>query len=119
MFRILDEAITPRKSSFETAVNRLHDSHRVAAHKATLHLHAHVSRAAEEAGLDPEPIKVFHDQGRPYVGIAHGEAGDKVADVEFGTPEEAPNPVLRHAHSAHQPGANAIYARHLWAGIGL
>src|SRR5580692_4833118 len=100
VFTIKDDAVTPLKGHFQQAVKKLPVAHREAQQLGATHLHQKVSEAATKAGLSAAPITLSWDRGHAYVGIAHSEAGDKVADAEFGTPESAPNPVLRTAHTA-------------------
>lgn len=119
MFSIKDRAISPRKVHYEAALKRLPAAHAEAQAVAIDHLHRHVSSEAEAAGLDSRPLQIGWHKGRPYLGIAFSPAGDQLFDSEFGTSEEAPNPVLRTAITAHHPAANALYGHALRSRIGL
>jgi hypothetical protein len=119
MFSIKEDAITSRKSHFERALKKLPVVHREAQQVGIRHLHQKVSEAATSAGLDSGPITVAWDRGRAYIGITAGSAGDKVADHEFGTPDQAPNPVMRRAHTAAMSEANRRYVGHLRRGLQL
>jgi hypothetical protein len=119
VFSIKDNAITPFRGQFERAEKRFDGAHIEAQRVGAAHLHSSVMNAAEEAGVPTEPIGVFWEKGEAYVGIAHGEEGDRVADMEYGTPEGAPAPVLRAAHRAGLPQAKAHYAHTLINELGF
>jgi hypothetical protein len=68
-----------------------------------------MTTAAEDAGIDSGPLVVARHKTKLYVGIEHGEAGNKLADIEFGRPESAPNPVLRRAATEAHPEASRRY----------
>jgi hypothetical protein len=119
VFKIVDRAISPRKAHYQAALKRLPAAHAEAQELAIGHLHSRVAAETEGAGLDSSPLQVGWHKGRPHLGIAFGPAGDKLFDNEFGTPEEAPNPVLRTAITAHHPEANAIYGHALRSRLGF
>jgi hypothetical protein len=119
VFKLVDNAITPRRALFEHALNRFPTAAAEAHHEAITHLHARVTTDLEEAGIDSGPVQVFHQRGRPYLGIAGTDAGDKLADIEYGTPDEPPNPVVRTTITKHRPSAQAVFSAHLWRGLGF
>lgn len=133
MFRLIDNAISPRKHSFETAVKRLPSAHREAQHAAVTHLHGRAIEALDSAGLSQHrrAIDVFTDRPEPYVGIVGGPSGDEISDIEFGRPQRtldkegreldsgAPNPVLRTALHRARPEAETVYNSVLVDRLGL
>lgn len=119
MFRITDRAISPHKARYQAALKRLPAAHVAAQSVAMTHLHEKVAQTAEEAGLDSSPLQVGWHKGRLHLGIEYGPAGDRLFDHEFGTPEQAPNPVLRTAVTAHHPAANALYGHTLRSRLGV
>lgn len=119
MFRIKDNAITPRKALYENARRLVPTAHEAAQQVAVAHLHGAVQQAAQDADLDPEPIKIGRKKNTLYIGIDQTPAGDKLADVEYGLPEEAPNPVLRTAARAAHPEAQRRYSTALRNGLGI
>lgn len=118
MFRFTDNAITPRKAHFDAVISRLPAAHRVAHREAVDHFHQAAVSAAKKAGLDHEAVVIGHRKSIPYVGIAKTAAGNGVADVEYGMPGVAPNPVLRTALRAAHPEANRRYVMALREEIG-
>ena len=114
-----DNAFAPRKAHVERAIKRLPGAHRQAQLAGITHAHRLVTEAAEGAGLDSGPLRVFQGDGAPYVGIENGPNGDALFDHEFGTPESAPNPVLRTTLQAAHPAVGRTYADTLWRGLGL
>jgi hypothetical protein len=119
MFRITDNAITPRRASFERALYRLPVAHRRAQMTALTHLHGAMAQAAEKAGHEPGAVVLSEHKGSPFVGIAHTPDGDRLADFEYGTPESAPSPVLRAAATTTRPGAQVIYDSVLRRELGI
>lgn len=119
MFKITDNAITPRKAHFDDVIRRLPGAHRVAHEHFVAHIHGAAQNAAKKAGLDHEAVVVDYHRGMPYVGIQQSASGDHVADVEYGLPGIAPNPVLRTAVRAAHKEANRRYVAVLRGGIGL
>jgi hypothetical protein len=119
MVSMKDNAITPHRGRFEQALKRLPAAHIQAQRHAVSHLHSTVRAAASAAGMDPEPIGVYWKKGEAYLGLGFGEAATRVGDQEFGTPEQAPNPVLRSTHRRAMPQAKGIYAHRLVTGLGF
>ena len=117
MFRIRDGALTPHLATFQRAVVQLPMAHQAAQQEGVEHIHAHVVEVAEREGIPTHTIGVFGGHQAPYVGIAHGADGDRVADREFGTHAQAPEPVLRSAARAAHPSARARYALRLVEGL--
>lgn len=119
MFKIRDRAITPRKALFENALKRLPAAHLAAQEAGVSHLHQQMTSAAEDAGINSGPLVVARHKTHLYVGIEYGEAGDRLADVEFGRPESAPNPVLRTAATQAHPEASRRYQKTLRREMGF
>ena len=120
MFTFKDNAISPFRGQFAQAEKRFDGAHIEAQRQGAAHLHSSVLDAAEQAGVPTEPVGVFWEKGTAYVGIARTEEGDRVADMEYGTPEgDAPSPVLRAAHRAGLPQAKAHYAHTLIRELGF
>lgn len=119
MFKIRDNAITPRKSLYENALRRLPEAHQAAQQAGISHLHGAMQQAAQDADLDPEPVKIGRKGPTLFVGIDETPAGNKLADNEFGMPDEAPNPVLRTAARAAHPEAQRRYSTVLRNGLGI
>lgn len=119
MFKIRDNAITPQKALFENALKRLPRAHQIAQAEGISHIHGQVVQAAEDAGQDPDPIEIGNQKGTLFVGISQSEAGDRLADSEFGLPETAPNPVLRTAAQAAHPEATRRYGVALRREVGI
>jgi len=106
MFKIRSSSVLTQKTRVQSIKKKLPEAHNYANSAALDHLHRQATQAAKLSGLDSSPVKVFKNS---YVGINRTEAGDKLADVEYGTPEQQPNPVLRNAISVAKPQAQIIY----------
>lgn len=118
MFRIRN-TVTPVKDRFRNALRQLPQAHMAAANTATAHLHRVTSQAASAAGMDSDAVVFVRHHTAPYVGLARTVAGEAIADREYGSPEGAPDPVLRTALRAAHPEAQQIYHRALRQGLGL
>lgn len=110
MFRVTDNAIRPHKATFSSFHSRVDDAHRKAIHAGVSHVHQRLVEAAENAGLDASPLDVFYQNNVPFVGI-DGEKDTGIGDVEFGTHENPPNPILRTAAFAAHHEANQVYGQ--------
>lgn len=119
VFKINDRAITPRKAHFEAALRALPAVHREAQAIGAAHLHSEASQALAEAGMDPSPLKIGWQGTRVHLGIEHTPAGDRLFDHEFGTPDEAPNPIIRTTITAAHPQANALHSFHVRSRLGI
>ena len=109
MFRIVDNAIAPKKAHFERALKRLPVAHRLAQHAGVTHLHGEATSALEKEGLDPSPVGVFWKKGTPYLGIEYGEDGDRLSDVEYGPPR-----CSQPDHPVGRPKGPSIGPEDLW-----
>lgn len=109
MFKLHVTAFDPHKAHYAAARDHVPVAHRRAQLAGVSHMHQRVVEAAEDADLDPSPIGIFWTRGTPYVGIAPGDAGEQLGDVEYGTPEERPRPILRTAHLAAHREAQGLY----------
>lgn len=119
MFVIHDHAITPRKAAIDRAIKRLPEAHSHALHAGISHLHSRLVERADEAGLDSTSLVIGWHKKMPFLGIADSDHGDDLFNMEFGLPDQAPNPVLRTSIREFHPAANAVYnetlRRELWS----
>ena len=118
MFRIRT-SVKPVQNGFDRALQALPEAHRQAAAVATLQLHQAATEAAVDVGIDPAVLQVSQGSSAPYVGLTHTPEGDRAADIEYGTPSEAPNAALRSAIRKAMPAAKATYSTSLRRGMGL
>lgn len=115
MFRLRDDAFAPRRPLVQSAIKRLPQAHRTALDAGHSHVHQQVVATAREAGLHADSIVVT-----PHgVDIDDSDAGDALFNHEFGTPESAPNPVLRQTAHRATPEASAIYNETVRREMGL
>lgn len=118
MFKINPTGINSRKKLIKNAVVRLPEAHNAARHVGLNYLHEQASEAVSSAGHDPAPLGIFYRQNQPYIGIQDGPEGDSLADLEYGSVTEAPNPIIRQAIRANHPSANSLYNKVLWEELG-
>lgn len=116
MFEIRDDAVTHLLPGLDRAITKAPEAHQVAHIAALSHLHEVASRAAEELGGDPSAVVV--DTARGTIGIDHTPAGDKLADLEFGTPGSSPQALLRQAVRQGTSGAQERYHQVLSTELG-
>lgn len=121
MFRFTDNAITPRRAAFEQLRSRLPAAHEIAQEEAINYLHQHATAAVREAELDPAAVVITPREGSssPWIGIAHGAAGDSLAAYEFGSPGRAPQAVIRNTLAREKGNAQALYREALRREVGL
>lgn len=119
MFTLHDQMISPHKARLEAVRRILPQVHHQALEAGILHLHSRVSAAAEDAGIDPGLVQVGWNRGSPFLGIASGEAGDRLADLEYGTDREPPDPVLRTSLSSARRAAENVYRSHVRRSLGI
>jgi hypothetical protein len=119
VFQLNTDFLAPHKKAFEKAKIRLPAAHHEAQKAAITHVHNQVRSRLSQAGVDSSPVSVMWNKGTPSIGIAHGEAGDKLADIEFGTPGQAPEGHIRAAITRAKPEAQKIYENTLYRGMGL
>ena len=119
MWKVNQTITSNLHTTFSSAHARLPRAHHVAQLAGMNHLHGVATRAAEDAGLDAEPLVMHWRGGVPHVAIERSEAGDRLADHEFGTPATSPSPVLRNAVRKAHPEANAIYGHVLRRELGF
>jgi hypothetical protein len=119
VFTIDAAAMSSQRAHYERALKHLERAHFDGQRAGISHLHRAVVAAADDAGVPSGPIAVAWHKGKPYIGIERTPEGDALADIEYGTPDEAPSPVLRQAHRRAFPAANATYAQTLIRQSGL
>jgi hypothetical protein len=119
VFGFRDDAISPHGPRLESLRRDLPRAHHAAHHEATQHLHRKVSEVAEGNGLPTDPIRVFKGQTGLYVGIGFSPEGDRLANLEFGLPNDAPRPVFRQAAHNALPEARSVYSSALRQMLGL
>lgn len=116
------------------AQHRLPVAHQRAQRAGVAHLHQAAQEAATKSGFSKDALLVHSRAGALYVAIDHSEAGDALADNEFGAAvskippgvkpvdayaAERPNPVLRTAMAGVHKEASSIYRHTLRQEMGL
>ena len=109
MFSIKNKSIEVQQRRVRGVIKRLPAAHVVAQHAAVSHMHQSAVQAVNDAGFNTAPLGMFSQRGRMVIGIDDSPEGDALANVEYGTYDSPPNPVIRTAMRAAHPHATVVY----------
>lgn len=107
---------TQHRARFNRAVANLPTAHDQAKDAAVSHVAAHVTHAAQRAGMDSDDVGTFWYQDRPRISVRPGSQAEK---LEYGTMANAPQATVRNAARTANHDAVRIYHSTLRKGLGI